>query len=739
MKKLYLVFVCLFVNGFVHGQSLGLVTLEGKQFKLNGSNFYPRVINYEVEISSPDPATTTWQSDGYITPFIAYGDNGGTASEFYECADKTTCDNQLQNDFNYIAGMGFNTVRIAAFFPRYRTGQLEWQGRQHNNGWFSIPLAPNNATDPGMQFMFNMYENLLTVAENTTNAVTLAPQPLKVIFIMIGQNGPFDSPEVAAYNDFLRELSIFIAASPHKNTVLAYDLWNEPCYEDEGPKTKEETCTIIRDWYNTAKSNDPDHLITLGSCGVGDIMKYDPGIIKVDFISVHTYPSWKPFEDRNDPYYQALAVKRVYNELYWINESSPCPWIIGETGFTASNFHTIAEGLYGTVADQDIFAQQTLEAVCNCGGSGYSWWAYQDTHWPNPNFPGGEFFGLLERDYVPSAAAEKDAVTTFRNYVPAVTGPCPVDYSPAYDANKIYYNSYLYPPNPTQEITRTVIDQNGNPVKDAVVGVHFDMGQHPAGTDNSDFFYTMTDENGQFTAISYDYAFPQGNSIGIAQIKISAAGSERLKWGWCPGCVVLPPSPITLKKIDFNYDGVLQNQTLTTSTFPTNYKGWNTLTLTNVDIQTGFAGNFTARKEVKVNSEFHAANGAEVHIYCQPQVFSDCNDFQTFLMQRQANNLSNNSANNEKEIEISFDKIVNAFITIFPNPNNGVFTVQLHDNNAANKIETISITNSMGSLVYSEKINNSIKELNLLHFSKGIYHAKIITSSKSEIKKIIIN
>lgn len=58
----------------------------------------------------------------------------------------------------------------------------------------------------------------------------------------------------------------------------------------------------------------------------------------------------------------------------------------------------------------------------------------------------------------------------------------------------------------------------------------------------------MTDENGQFTAISYDYAFPQGNSIGIAQIKISAAGSERLKWGWCPGCVVLPPSPITLKK-----------------------------------------------------------------------------------------------------------------------------------------------------------------------------------------------
>lgn len=70
MKKLYLVFVCLFVNGFVHGQSLGLVTLEGKQFKLNGSNFYPRVINYEVEISSPDPATTTWQSDGYITPLL---------------------------------------------------------------------------------------------------------------------------------------------------------------------------------------------------------------------------------------------------------------------------------------------------------------------------------------------------------------------------------------------------------------------------------------------------------------------------------------------------------------------------------------------------------------------------------------------------------------------------------------------------------------------------------------------
>ncbi len=65
--------------------------------------------------------------------------------------------------------------------------------------------------------------------------------------------------------------------------------------------------------------------------------------------------------------------------------------------------------------------------------------------------------------------------------------------------------------------------------------------------------------------------------------------------------------------------------------------------------------------------------------------------------------------------------------------------MQLHDNNELNKIKTVSITNSIGGLVYSSMVNNSMVELNLSHLSKGIYYAKIITGQNAEIKKIIIN
>ncbi|HNU48963.1 MAG TPA: T9SS type A sorting domain-containing protein, partial [Bacteroidia bacterium] len=339
------------------------------------------------------------------------------------------------------------------------------------------------------------------------------------------------------------------------------------------------------------------------------------------------------------------------------------------------------------------------------------------------------------------ATSDKPAATHFPTYQPIVNGNCPVDRSSLYDPTKLYYNSNLYPPNPTHEITRTLIDQNGNAIKNAVVATHFHIGYDIFNNNVElyDLFYSNTDDNGSFTAIPMDYTFPYNDGLWLTKVVISAAGSERLKWDWCPGCVVLPPSPITLKKIDFNYNGTLQNQILTASTFPTNYKGWNTLTLTNVDIQTGFAGDFTARNEVKVNTEFHAANGTEVHIYCQPQVFSDCNDFQTLLMQRQANSLSTNAANDKKQIEIAFDKIKDAFVTIFPNPNNGFFSIKLHDNDKLNKIKTVSITNNIGDLVHSYMVNNSMVEINLAHFSKGIYYAKIITRQNAEIKKIIIH
>lgn len=741
--KILLSLSLIFLYLFVSSQS---VTLEGRLFKLNGSNFYPMIMNFSIEKCYH---LTTQQY------FISSDHSYGPTNDL-ENFDQATCDIQIQNDFNHVATMGFNSIRIAGFYPTYVQGQgLMFRFTNHDlSGSTFVPLDPLNASDPGMLSILPMYNHILSLANSAVNTTTSQSAPLKVIFIITGSKSSYDATEVTAWNNFLDALSTYMATASNTNALWAYDLMNEPCYSFSVEKTKEEACTMFGGWYDIIKSNDPSHLVTVGSCGRSDVFSADPAVLKLDFISLHYYPEWRDvLEDRTQSVIQDRIKTRSVNELYWINENSPMPWIVGETGFTANlidanNLDWKTKNLDGTLSNQSDYAAYSLDAVCNCGSSGYSWWAYQDVHYNDwdPSFPAskdyaGNFFGMLYWDTYPSATSDKPAAIHFPTYQPIVNGSCPVDRSPIYDPNKLYYNSNLYPPNPTHEVTRTLIDQNGNPIKNAVVACHFHIGYDifNNNTEQYDFFYTNSDNNGSFTALPMDYTYPPNDGLWLTKVVISAAGSERLKWDWCPGCVVIQPSPITLKKIDFNYDGVLQNQTLTASTFPTNYKGWNTLTLTNVDIQPGFAGNFTARNEVKINSEFHAANGTEVHLYCQPQVFSDCNDFQTFLMQRKSNSLSTNSAKDEKQIEIAFDKIKDAFVTIFPNPNNGIFTVQLHDNDELNKIKTVSITNSIGGLVNSYMINNSVVELNLSHFSKGIYYAKIITGQNAEIKKIIIN
>lgn len=728
-----------------------LVTIEGKQFKLNGANFYPTVLNYSVEISSPSPGTSTWQTNGYITSFVDYNDNScGTGGGCFECNNGVTCTTQLQDEFNYMAGMGFNTLRIAGFYPRFQSGQLVWQGRDNpDRNWFYIPIDPNNSSDPGLQFVFSMYEDMLAVANNTINSVTMQPQPMKIILLMIGSSSYFTPTEVNAYNDFLRALATYINTSPNKSAVLAYDLWNEPCWEDWSYKSKEEACEVIKTWYNTAKTFDPDHLITLGSCGTSDASEYDPSIIKVDFISVHFYPGWLPFEDRNLPYYQQLAQKRVYNEIYWINKSSPYPWIVGETGFTASNFHTIAQGLNGTVSDQQNYAQQTLDATCNCGGSGYSWWAYQDGYWADPNCPGCEFYGLLERGYAPSSTAEKDAVTNFRNYSPVITGPCPVDYSATYDETKVFYDPYKssdYNISQANAVSGTIQDLNGNPIKNAfIIALNWleTIDNTPLDPLDFDFTYhhnwlnTYSDENGFFKAIPYNYTTVGDNRI--VTLRANAAGAERVEaGGWWPFDDVQMTqnlNTINIKKVNFEYDGIINNEVVASGNTK-NFKGFNSLTIKN-SIINGIS-DITARNEININTEFHASSSSEVHAYLS-EPFPDCADLNGFM--RTVNSTTGNGSDitkDEKRVELTFADNKQTVISINPNPNNGIFTIELTNRQSEDNFN-INIKNPLGESLKKLILSSNKLNIDLSSLPKGVYLIEFNSRASLQTKKIIIN
>ncbi len=73
-------------------------------------------------------------------------------------------------------------------------------------------------------------------------------------------------------------------------------------------------------------------------------------------------------------------------------------------------------------------------------------------------------------------------------------------------------------------------------------------------------------------------------------------------------------------------------------------------------------------------------------------------------------------------------------IIIFPNPNQGNFSIQLPANIVSSDVEIVS---SVGQIVYQNSSKNN-EFVSLLNISKGIYFVKITMSDKIVVKKIVI-
>ncbi len=80
-------------------------------------------------------------------------------------------------------------------------------------------------------------------------------------------------------------------------------------------------------------------------------------------------------------------------------------------------------------------------------------------------------------------------------------------------------------------------------------------------------------------------------------------------------------------------------------------------------------------------------------------------------------------------------------VSIFPNPNNGVFTLEL--NTGKTTQADLSIMNALGTTVYSEtqiNVNGKLtKNLNLKDVPAGVYFMVIQTGDKKVVKKVFIN
>ena len=77
-------------------------------------------------------------------------------------------------------------------------------------------------------------------------------------------------------------------------------------------------------------------------------------------------------------------------------------------------------------------------------------------------------------------------------------------------------------------------------------------------------------------------------------------------------------------------------------------------------------------------------------------------------------------------------------ISVYPNPSSGIFTLEL--NNIIEKNTILTIVNSVGKVILSEKleIGERTKDINLSEFSKGIYFLEIETENRIINKKLIV-
>ena len=77
-------------------------------------------------------------------------------------------------------------------------------------------------------------------------------------------------------------------------------------------------------------------------------------------------------------------------------------------------------------------------------------------------------------------------------------------------------------------------------------------------------------------------------------------------------------------------------------------------------------------------------------------------------------------------------------ISVYPNPSSGIFTLEL--NNIIEKNTILTIVNSVGKVIWSEKleIGDITKNINLSEYSKGIYFLEIETENRILNKKLVL-
>ncbi|PCI93425.1 MAG: hypothetical protein COB15_16450 [Flavobacteriales bacterium] len=706
--KIKTIIIALLVFGFgldIFSQipaNTNFITLDCKTFKDGGADFYPMVMNYSVGIMlKPDGDMIIHPRHGFHkewfnSPFsptsIPFTPNSPVTSYPYGDTNAEGIA-AIREHFETIVEMGFNTIRLTGL-----SGYDDTLNSGVMNSVYGIDLTDYTKVTEVI--------NLLHLVLNEADTAGL-----RVIFLITGTEDPNSIQNSLNYYNWVED------GLKDRTALMAYDFYNEPLYSDHGDWEKWETKDFIERYYNEIKGVSSNHLTTIGVHGFKDVFEWDPDLMKVDFLSFHFYPFQEHITGDIDPDF-----KKYRYQLNWIKNAITTPWIIGETGFTTTGQGNCNDRM-GTNVQQMEFAQKSLTWAKESGASGYSWWVYQDQarikQFTTGCEPKMDFYGLLDHEgsisgntITPGGYKTHYSSMPYKAHWDSLN---PYNYNPtdvAFEPGDDYYDYYGLDFG-THYLNGSVVDQFGDPIKDAVIKIK-----------NVTTYLTFSKPDGTFVLPTANTNVCNG---GPYELLISAVKCEKKTIIIDNNCTTINSITNNIGTVTLNYivtnEGQINSGTLAAGAIQ--YTDLAVMELDDVELPSGYTTEFIAEKRIHLLPDFKAYDGAISHLYLD-------------VLHCPTNSSSNyDGVMPEQRIgETKQDEVIVVNdVLIYPNPSKGIFNIEVLDGNDA----SIEIYNLQGQKVVEFFKLASKSKIDLSNQPDGIYLVRVISEDNVVVERIIKN
>jgi len=152
-----------------------------------------------------------------------------------------------------------------------------------------------------------------------------------------------------------------------------------------------------------------------------------------------------------------------------------------------------------------------------------------------------------------------------------------------------------------------------------------------------------------------------------------------------------------------------------------------------VDFLSGSFVDLIAGQSISFLPGFHAYNGSEMHAYITTGG-EYCNTLPSPVIAMPA--VEKSRFIDDETAKSVVGKAIEKLVKIYPNPNNGQFTIELTNVESG---ATLSIYNMLGAMVYQSLVTNQTShKINLPGVRKGIYFVKVMDGNELLTRKIVV-